>query len=94
MNTQLTELMRHIINLIRTGTISVMDKEYWLCRVKTGDLETNRINWLTLWARNSRTWWKPSVGEQVLLLSLGGHLDTAFALPVIYSDACLPPSDS
>lgn len=30
----------------------------------------------------------------MLLLSLGGHLDTAFALPAIYSDACPPPSDS
>ncbi|RRZ88538.1 phage baseplate assembly protein V [Erwinia sp. 198] len=94
MNTQLTELMRLITNLIRTGTISAVDKESWLCRVKTGDLETNLINWLTLRAGSSRTWWKPSVGEQVLLLSLGDHLDTAFALPAIYSDACPPPSAS
>jgi len=26
------------------------------------------------------------VGEQVLILSLGGELDTAFVLPAIYSD--------
>ncbi|WP_312836740.1 phage baseplate assembly protein V [Pantoea sp.] len=94
MNAQLTEIMRLITNLIRTGTVSAVDKDKWLCRVKAGDLETNWINWLTLRAGNTRTWWKPSVGEQVLLLSLGGNLETAFALPAIYSDEFPPPSDS
>jgi phage baseplate assembly protein V len=94
MNAQLTEIMRLITNLVRTGTVSEVDKDKWLCRVKTGDLETNWINWLTLRAGTSRTWWKPSVGEQVVLLSLGGNLETAFALPAVYSDAFPPPSES
>ena len=71
-----------------------MDRDNWLCRVKTGELETNWINWLTLRAGNSRTWWKPSVGEQVVLFSLGGNLETAFALPAVYSNQFPPPSDS
>lgn len=94
MNAQLTEIMRLITNLIRTGTVTEVDRENWLCRVKTGDLETNWINWLTLRAGKSRTWWKPSVGEQVVLLSMGGNLETAFALPAIYSNEFTPPSDS
>ena len=94
MNEKLTEIMRLITNLIRTGTVSEVDPVNWLCRVKTGDIETNWINWLTLRAGNTRTWWKPTVGEQVVLLSLGGNLETAFALPAIYSDAFPPPSDS
>jgi len=94
MNEKLTELMRLITNLIRTGTVSEVDPVNWLCRVKTGDLETNWINWLTLRAGNTRTWWKPTVGEQVVLLSLGGNLETAFALPAIYSDAFPPPDYS
>ena len=32
--------------------------------------------------------------RSVVLFSLGGNLETAFALPAIYSDACPPPSDS
>lgn len=48
MNAQLTEIMRLITNLIRTGVVTEVDRENWLCRVKTGDLETNWINWLTL----------------------------------------------
>ncbi|MDY0902011.1 phage baseplate assembly protein V [Pantoea agglomerans] len=94
MNTQLTEIMRLITNLIRTGIVSEVDPVNWLCRVKTGDLETNWINWLTLRAGSTRTWWKPTVGEQVVLLSLGGNLETAFALPAIYSEAFPPPDYS
>ncbi len=94
MNVQLTEIMRLITNLIRTGIVTEVDRDGWLCRVKTGDLETNWINWLTYRAGKSRTWWCPSPGEQVVLFSLGGNLETAFALPAIYSNACPPPSDS
>ena len=75
MNAQLTEIMRLITNLIRTGVVTEVDRENWLCRVKTGDLETNWISWLTLRAGNARTWWRPSEGEQVVLLSLGGNLE-------------------
>lgn len=94
MNAQLTEIMRLITNLIRTGVVTEVDREHWLCRVKTGDLETNWINWLTLRAGNARTWWKPSEGEQVVLLSLGGNLETAFALPAVYSNQFAPPLTS
>ncbi|ECD1818501.1 phage baseplate assembly protein V [Salmonella enterica] len=94
MNAQLTEIMRLITNLIRTGTVTEVDRENWLCRVKTGELETNWINWLTYRAGKSRTWWCPSPGEQVVLFSLGGNLETAFALPAVYSNEFPPPSDS
>lgn len=94
MNAHLTEIMRLITNLIHTGVVTEVDRENWLCRVKTGDLETNWINWLTLRAGKSRTWWKPSVGEQVVLFSLGGNLETAFALPAVYSNQFPPPSGS
>jgi len=77
MNEQLTEIMRLITNLIRTGTVSEVDPVNWLCRVKTGDIETNWINWLTTRAGSTRAWWKPTVGKQVVLLSLGGNLETA-----------------
>jgi len=94
MESKFTEIMRLITNLIRTGTVSDVDTVNWLCRVKTGDLETNWINWLTCRAGKTRTWWQPSIGEQVVLLSLGGNLETAFALPAIYSDAFPPPDYS
>jgi phage baseplate assembly protein V len=39
-------------------------------------------------------WWAPSEGEQVLVLALGGELDTAFVLPGIFSDDFPAPSVS
>ena len=84
----------HEYPINRTGIVTEVDRDGWLCRVKTGDLETNWINWLTYRAGKARTWWCPSPGEQVVLFSLGGNLETAFALPAIYSNACPPPSDS
>ncbi len=92
MNTQLTEIMRLLTNLIRVGTITEVDQVQWRCRVRTGDLTTNWINWLTLRAGPTCSWWCPALGEQVLLLSIGGNLDNAFALPAIYSDTFPPPS--
>ncbi|MDC9583025.1 phage baseplate assembly protein V [Xenorhabdus sp. PR6a] len=94
MNTQLTELMRLLRNLIRTGVITQVDTTKGMCRVATGNLETNWLHWLTSRAGNSRTWWAPSVGEQVLLLSIGGELTTAFVLPAIFSDEFPAPSTS
>ncbi|QDL32966.1 phage baseplate protein [Serratia liquefaciens] len=37
MNAQLTEIMRLITNLICTGTVTEVDRDNWLCRVKTGN---------------------------------------------------------
>jgi len=90
----LSELARAVRDLIRIGVVSDIDTEQALCRVQTGELVTNWLHWLTPRAGGARTWWAPSVGEQVLLLSLGGELDTAFVLPAIYSDDFPAPSVS
>lgn len=92
--TQLTEILRLLRNLVRIGTVAEVDLDNALCRVATGDNTTGWLNWLTLRAGQSRSWWAPSEGEQVLILSLGGELDTAFVLPGIFSDEFPPPSAS
>ncbi len=92
--TQLTEILRLLRNLIRIGTVAEVDLDQALCRVATGDNTTGWLNWLTLRAGQSRSWWAPSEGEQVLILSLGGELDTAFVLSGVFSDDFPPPSAS
>ncbi|HDL7470237.1 TPA: phage baseplate assembly protein V [Yersinia enterocolitica] len=92
--TQITEILRLLRNLIRIGTVAEVDLDQALCRVATGDNTTGWLNWLTLRAGQSRSWWAPSEGEQVLILSLGGELDTAFVLPGVFSDDFPPPSAS
>ncbi|KLQ08267.1 MULTISPECIES: phage baseplate assembly protein V [Enterobacter] len=90
----LQEIARAIRNLIRTGIVTDVDHDEGLCRVQTGGMETTWLNWLTCRAGRSRVWWAPSVGEQVLLLAIGGELDTAFVLPGIFSDDHPAPSAS
>lgn len=90
----LQEIARAIRNLIRTGIVTDVDHDEGLCRVQTGGMQTTWLNWLACRAGRSRVWWAPSVGEQVLVLAVGGELDTAFVLPGIFSDDNPAPSAS
>ncbi len=90
----ISELSRAIRNMIRPGIIVQVDLETCRCRVQTGKNVTDWLQWLTHRAGRSRTWWAPSVGEQVLILAVGGELDTAFVLPGIFSDDNPAPSAS
>lgn len=96
MNTlaNIQELARALRNMIRTGIIVETDLDTGRCRVQTGGIKTDWLQWLTHRAGRSRTWWAPSIGEQVLILAVGGELDTAFVLPGIYSDDHPAPSAS
>ena len=96
MNTlaNIQELARALRNMIRTGLVVETDLNAGRCRVQTGGMCTDWLQWLTCRAGRSRTWWAPSVGEQVLILAVGGELDTAFVLPGIYSGDNPAPSAS
>lgn len=93
MNNQ-SDILRLLRNLIRIGTVNTVDLDRGLCRVDTGGNRTDWINWVSLRAGRTRMWWAPSEGEQVLILALGGELDTAFVLPGIFSDDFPAPSAS
>ncbi|EIV5418964.1 phage baseplate assembly protein V [Klebsiella aerogenes] len=90
----LQDILRLLRNLIRTDVIIETDFDAGRCRVQSGGIVTDWIQWLTARAGRSRTWWAPSVGEQVLILAVGGELDTAFVLPAIFSDEHPAPSVS
>jgi len=94
MNEHISEILRLLRNLIRIGTVSAVDAPNGRCRVRSGDNETGWLPWLSARAGRSRAWSAPSVGEQVLLLSLGGELNTGFILPGIFSDSHPAPSAS
>lgn len=96
MNTylSLSDLARQLRNMIRTGIIVETDLNAGRCRVQSGGNLTQWLQWLSHRAGHSRTWWAPSVGEQVLILAVGGELETAFVLPGIYSDDNPAPSAS
>lgn len=85
MNTQ-TDILRLLRNLICIDIINAVDLGQGLCRVEAGNSLTDRLPWLTCRTGRSRSWRAPSEREPVLILALGGELDTAFALPGIFSD--------
>ena len=90
----LQDVLRLLRNMIRTGVVVEIDLDDGRCRVQTGGIVTDWLQWLTARAGRSRSWWAPSVGEQVVIFAIGGELDTAFVLPGIFSDDHPAPSAS
>ncbi|MNQ73424.1 Phage-related baseplate assembly protein [compost metagenome] len=85
MSANLIDLLRKIDDLIRIGTVTEVRSGE--CRVETKGNHTNWRPYLVLRAGRTRRRMRPSVGEQVILLSLGGDLRNAFVLAGIYQDA-------
>ena len=88
----LVDILRKIENLIRPGVIYQTNGDQ--VKVRTGDLITTWLPWFTHRAGKSRTWWRPSVGEQVFILSPNGNLSLGCVLPSIHCDANPAPSKS
>lgn len=89
----MNEIMRLLLNLVRKGTVLAVDYDKALCRVATGELETNWLPWLTLAAGDTRDWNPPSVGEQITLLSPGGDPADGMVLRGLYSDSTPAPAN-
>ncbi|WGO84673.1 phage baseplate assembly protein V [Arsenophonus apicola] len=92
-NTKNAELLRLIRNLIRTGVVIDVDIQRG-CRVQTGNLQTDWLPWLTQRAGSARQLWPPSIGEQVVILSMAGELTTGIVLAGIFSDKYHEPTNS
>lgn len=88
------EFYRLLMNVVRVGTVSAVDLHTQRCRVHVSGLQTDWLRWTTQRAGTARTWWAPSVGEQVLVLAIGGELTTAFVVGSLYSAAHVAPSAS
>lgn len=92
MTAAIAELTRRIDNLLRIGTVA--EVKGGSCRVKTGELLTQFCPFFTRRAGTAKTSWRPTVGEQVMLLSLSGDLTNAYILPALYSDENPEPDDN
>lgn len=90
------ELSRLLANVLRVGTVhQVRAKPTAACRVKSGELLTQWLPWISTRAggKRARTWWPPRVGEQCVVLSPGGELTQGLVLLGLFSDAFAPGSD-
>lgn len=82
----LAELARLIENLVRFGTIAEVQHKPPRVRVRTGELLTTWLPWLTLRAGADREWNPPTVDEQIILLSPSGQLANGVAITGLFSD--------
>jgi phage baseplate assembly protein V len=84
------ESQRQFLNGCRKGNVIAVDGA--LCRVASGDIETNWIQWFALFAGETSDWLAPSIGEGVMLLCPSGDLSQGIALRGFYSEDFPPPS--
>lgn len=87
----LADLQKRIDNLLRLGTVHEVKGN--LCRVKSGNILTDWRPYFTRRAGTAKTSWRPTPGEQVMLLSPSGELANAYILPALYSDEHPEPDD-
>lgn len=83
------ESSRQFLNGIRKGTVESVDGA--LCRVVSGDLHTDWIQWFVPFAGETIEWLAPSIGEGVMLLCPSGDPAQGVALRGFYSEDFPPP---
>jgi phage baseplate assembly protein V len=82
-----TEQLRLMNNIVRTGRVEAVNPSIARCRVRTGELLTDWLPWLTLaagGAGQARHWRTPAVNEECVLLAPGGDLAQALVLPGLF----------
>lgn len=85
---------RNASNQIRFGTIAEVDLAAARVRVQSGDILTDWLPWLVACAGGRIAWAAPSIGEQVLVLSVDGELSGGVAVGSLYSDQFPAPGNS
>jgi len=83
---------QRISNQIRIGTVAEVSGSH--CRVQTGEIVTDFLQWLVPYAGQVIAWSQPSVGEQVVLLCADGDLATGVVLRGLYSATFPAPSST
>ncbi|UYF99332.1 phage baseplate assembly protein V [Halomonas sp. GD1P12] len=86
------ELLRLIENVIRLGSVAQVDHKSARVRIKSGELLTAWVPWITARAGATRDWSPPTVGEQCVLFSPGGDTANAFAMASLFQLSAPPPS--
>ena len=89
---ELKELERQLHNLLRLGTIAVVDHSKRLVKVQSGDLLTGWLDWPAEMGRNYRRWRPLRLGTQVLIASPSGDPAQAQIIGTLYTDAFPSPS--
>jgi phage baseplate assembly protein V len=84
------ESQRQFLNGCRKGFVIAVEGA--LCRVQSGELSTDWIQWFAVFAGDAIDWLAPTIGEGVMLLCPSGDPAQAVALRGFYSEDFTPPS--
>ena len=79
------ELQRKLDNIIRFGVIAEVNHATARARVKSGDILTDFLPFITPRSGTTKTWSPPTVGEQCVMLSVSGEFTTACILVGLYT---------
>lgn len=93
---EITELKRRLNNMIKVGKVSAWSDDHKRIKVKFGDNETPLIKWFSACAGDVAEYRLPSIGEQAVLLNVGGgdNSTTSIALIGVPSDQFPLPTDN
>lgn len=80
-----TDLLRRLDNLLRLGTVAEIDLVNARVRVQSGEILTDFLPWFTLRAGTTQSWSAPTVGEQCLVLAVGGELTMGVVIVGLYA---------
>ncbi|WP_421865117.1 phage baseplate assembly protein V [Motiliproteus sp.] len=96
MNSELdnTELLRRLDNLIRLGTIAVLDHGNRRLKVTSGELLTGWLDWPAEIGANYKRWRPLRSGTQVVLACPGGDPTQAKIIGMLYSNNITSPSSN
>jgi phage baseplate assembly protein V len=88
----IAELNRQLENLIRIGTIAVVDHAARKLKVKSGNLLSNWLDWPADIGRNYKRWRPLRLNTQVILSCPAGDPAQAMIIGMLYSNDFPAPS--
>ena len=95
MDAEISELRRLLNNVIKLGTVAEVDHGTPpRVRVQIGKLKTEWLRWSAGRAGTTQEWDPVTIGEQVVVFSPGGILESGLVFPAIYSDQFPAPSSN
>ncbi|WP_249961506.1 phage baseplate assembly protein V [Histophilus somni] len=88
------EFNRKLENIVRYGVVAEVNHEKRRAKVQTGNILTDWLPWCALRAGTTKIWSPITPGEQCILISPAGEINSGFILSALYTLEFNTPSNS
>lgn len=88
------EFNRKLENIVRYGVVAEVNHEKRRAKVQTGNILTDWLPWCALRAGTTKIWSPITVGEQCVIISPAGEINSGFILSALYTVEFNTPSNS